>query len=83
MSTQEYILDVPATMTTIWKLMEELIDNHSTETFHTERVVLYFGKCRLLCQDEREREEFRDKVTVAEAFWTLRSVLDDMDKRGW
>ena len=71
MSTQEYILDVPATMTTIWKLITELIDNHPAETFKTDRVVLQFGTCQLLCRDEREREEFRNKVTVFEALDVL------------
>ena len=77
------MLEVPATKAATLKHLEELIDNHSTETFHTERVVLNFGKCQLLCRDKKEQEEFGNKVTVAEAFWTLRSVLDDMDKRGW
>ena len=80
MSTQEYILDVPATMTTIWKLITELIDNHPAETFKTDRVVLQFGTCQLLCRDEREREEFRNKVTVFEALQTLLQAFRESER---
>ena len=71
MSTQEYILDVPATKTTILKLMAELMDNNPEETCKTDRVILQFETCQLLCRDETERAEFRNKVTVLEAFRTL------------
>ena len=68
---QLYHLDVPATRTTILKLITELIDNHSAETVKTDRVVLQFGTCQLLCRDEREQEEFKNKVTVFEALTVL------------
>ena len=70
-STQEYILDVPATKTAILKLITELMENHPEETCTTDRVVLQFGTCQLLCRDETERAEFKNKVTVLEAFRTL------------
>ena len=66
------MLEVPASKAATLKLLEELIDNHSTETFHTERVVLNFGKCQLLCRDKKERDEFRNQVTVIEALRVLK-----------
>jgi len=72
MSTKEYTLEVPATKTTILKLVADMFENHPEETFKTDRVVLHFGTCTLLCRDETERVEFRNKVTVLEAIQVLK-----------
>ena len=71
MTTQKYTLDVPATRTTILNLMAEVLDDHPDESDKTDRIVLQFGTCQLLCRDEREREEFSNKVTVVEALEVL------------
>ena len=68
-----YVLEVPATKEDIGNLLLRLIRESE---FLNERVHLEFGTSRLLCRNEREREEHRDRVTVREAMNVLVLAMD-------
>jgi len=71
-SCKVYTLDVPACKDAIRQLMDEIIEDAETQpTTPPTRVHLEFGTCRLLCRDEREREQHDDKVTAYEAVEVL------------
>ena len=64
MSTTTYVLEVPATPADIETLLHKILEE--TDCLE-DRVKLLYGTCRLLCQNENEREEHPDTVTVSEA----------------
>ena len=81
MLTSTYTLEVPATKESIMELMETILHNFNLQTAPDienceTRVQLKFGTSALLCQNEREREEFRDKVTIREAIGTLLAAFN-------
>ena len=74
MSTTTYTLEVPATYENIFALFCEIMDD--TENLPDgldTRVILKFGTCSLLCEDEAERREFNNKVKARSALEVLRN----------
>jgi hypothetical protein len=78
-ATQTYTLDVPSGNQAIgnlmWRIMQE-------RTSLDDRIHLHFGTSALLCDDEREREEHRDNVTVRYALKTLLTAMFPGDETG-
>ena len=68
MSFETFTLECPASNGDVGKLMQSIL---LTVFKLEERVVLMFGGCRLLAQDEREREEHSNTVSAREALFTL------------
>ena len=70
-----YILEVPGTEATVNALMTKIFDDNHIDgqciMDNQNRIKLRFGTCSLLCQDEAERREYRDKVTIGFALQVL------------
>ena len=70
-----YILEVPGTVVALNALMGKIFyENHVDGQCIMDnpiRIKLKFGTCALLCEDEAERREHRDKVTVGYALQVL------------
>ena len=75
-TSMKYTLAVPATNATIVqlfsKIADDMVEHKLTES---DRVELCFGTCRLLCQDERERVEHPENVTLNYALNVLLSSM--------
>ena len=78
MSTTEvksYTLEVPATRASIRELVSEIFRDGEGVPNHSEtRVKLAFGTNALICCDEVERAEHRDKVKIVYALNVLRDA---------
>jgi hypothetical protein len=79
MSTEEvksYTIEVPATRASIMELVREIFqDGEGIPNHQDTRVKLTFGTCGLLlCTDERERAEHRNKVKVLDVLNCLRDA---------
>ena len=66
------LVQTPATNHTINELVITILENFRPD----ERITLKYDTCRLLCQDEAERREFPDTVSVMEACETLFASQD-------
>ena len=67
-----FTLQCPATNVDVGFLQLKVL--HDVESLD-ERIHLEFGTSRLLCRDERERENHGDAVTAREALKTLAMAL--------